>query len=119
MILTDLTDTDLARVIHEANRGLNIALGTIHQDDPFDVIEPEHKDAIVDRVRAIRMGLPPGEVHQRYVDYWTSRGWAFGPKDPEKKTHPSLRRYENLPVRERQKVLMACRIVYTLTLEGF
>jgi len=58
--------------------------------------------------------------HVRWVDHKLSRGWALGPRDDARKTHPCLVPYDDLPEAERQKDIDAVlEVPRLLQLAGF
>lgn len=56
--------------------------------------------------------LTPKESHQKWMDYKLAKGWCYGPeKDPERKTHPCILPYEDLPERQQVKDALFTTIV--------
>ena len=96
------------RVAHEANRALCRALG--------DFSQPAWVDAPQWQIKSIQQGvklhynalesgirLSPSVSHENWMKQKLADGWVFGSaKDPDKKTHPALVPYEELP--EEQKI---------------
>lgn len=95
----------VARVVHEANRALQI-----EQDDPtipvsvsWDELDQETKDSAIDGILTVLNGATPEESHENWVQFKISHGWTLGPvKDEQKKEHPLLVPYDELP--ESQKI---------------
>ncbi len=55
------------------------------------------------------------ESHDEWMAYKASQGWTFGPeKDPEKKTHPDMVDYGELPASQRMKDDVFVRTVLTM-----
>lgn len=109
----------IARVCHEANRALQI-----EQDDPtisvspeWDDLDVETQDSAIDGVEAIVAGrvTSPQESHENWVQFKVQHGWTLGPvKDEEKKEHPLLIPYDQLPTSQRTKDALYMAIVETL-----
>lgn len=114
-----LTDEALARCVHELHRAYNVWLedpGPL--SPPWDALTPWQKETVISGVRKVRMGALPSVIHQDWVSRMEDDGWVYGPeRDPERKTHPSMRDWFSLPVWERRKSIAFCRVIYALTLE--
>ena len=115
----NMTDEALARCIHEVHRAYNVWL----EDPgpfmpPWDALTQWQRDTVTNAVRLVRMGVSPEGIHKVWVQRMTDAGWRYGPdKDPLEKTHPSIREWNDLPVWERRKSIVTCRLVYAFTLE--
>ena len=110
----ELDDEDLARICHEAHLALRIGLNSSADDMHFDALPQERKDVVINEVRMFREGKSLVAVHAAWVHWMLHQGWELGPvRDREKKIHPNLVPYEDLPVEEQAKVRQAQRIVFT------
>lgn len=114
---------EIARVVHEANR----ALTQILRDVP---VQPSWDDAGEDMrgssIRGVRLAfqlmdtgvapeLRPLVMHQEWRKERLAQGWVFGEvKDVEKKTHPAMRPYAELPEGTRSKDIVFLAIVAAL-----
>jgi RyR domain len=113
------TDEAIARCVHEVHRAYNAFL----QDegplkDPWDSLAAWDKETVILGVKRIRMGMGPETIHHEWVDRMVMEGWTWGrERDPEGKTHPSILPWNELPVWERRKAIVFCRIVYAFTIE--
>lgn len=112
------TNEEVARVCFEANR----ALQNVNRDQlpsaPWDAESEEIRASAVAGVMAARQGIMPRESHDRWIKTRAEQGWAYGPvKDPERKTHPNMVRYEDLPEAEQIKDRLFIAIVTALTCE--
>lgn len=109
-----LTIDDIARVCHEANRGLQKAIGEVPAVG-WDEIRAEMQDSVRDGVRAALSGKSPEEMHQNWCEFKQARGWVYGEeKDEDKRTHPCLVPYEELPEVQKLKDHLFSAIVHTM-----
>lgn len=96
---------EIARACHEVNRGYCRALG--------DDSQPAWEEAPDWQQESARSGvrfhlsdptLTPEKSHAEWSRHKIADGWVFGEtKDPEKKTHPCLVEYSELPKSQRLK----------------
>lgn len=97
---------DVARVCHEANRGMCAALGDESQL-PWDEAPDWQRESCIAGVRAIweNCELTPMQLHEQWAERKRAEGWVYGDvKDAEAKTHPCLvDDYYQLPVEQRAK----------------
>lgn len=92
-----------ARAAHESNRAYCIALGDTSQPSWEDAPEWQKSSARNGVVGALN-GNTPEQSHESWTAEKVSAGWVYGPiKDPEKKEHPCLVPYSDLPVSQRAK----------------
>jgi hypothetical protein len=69
-------------------------------------INDDQKEALTDGVKFMleNPDITPKESHENWCRMKTRQGWVYGNvKDFEKKTHPDLVPYEDLPLIERGK----------------
>jgi hypothetical protein len=98
------TDEEIACVVHEANRGLQMVQGDPAPSQPWPVESPEIRQSAVDGVRQARAGRTPRQLHQDWCGQKEAAGWQYGPvKDPVAKTHPCLVAYADLPDHQKLK----------------
>ena len=96
---------DIARVCHEVNAAYCRALGDDSQPAWEDAAAWQRDSAL----NGVRMHLadPHAGVeasHKVWCAEKLEAGWIFGPtKDPEKKTHPCLVPFSDLPREQRAK----------------
>ena len=92
-----------ARAAHEANRAYCIALGDVSQ--PVWEGAPEwQKSSARNGVRGALAGATPEQSHRSWLDEKLATGWRYGAvKDPERREHPCLVPYADLPLAQRAK----------------
>jgi hypothetical protein len=107
----------IARVTHEANKGYCESIGDYSQRS-WEQAEEWQRQSAVAGVRAVVEGRAksPEEQHQAWCDDKLRDGWKFGHiKDGEKKTHPCLVPYADLPPEQRRKDVLFRAVVAALT----
>jgi len=95
----------IASIAHEINRTLCLHVGDESQVPWCDAAEWQ-KASAVDGVIAIRDGkiTAPYESHEQWAKHKKADGWVYGSgKDPEKKTHPCLVPFSELPPEQQLK----------------
>lgn len=113
-----LTTVQIAHVVHEANRALQIeqADPTIGVSASWEDLDDETKASAVDGVKAVQGGATPEESHANWFRFKTAHGWIWGPvKDEETKRHPLLVPYWDLPESQKLKDALFGAIVNTLS----
>lgn len=108
---------DIARVCHEVNRVFCEGLGDTSQTS-WDHAPDWQKESAVNGVRyaveGIRSGQPrtPEDMHASWYMQKLAEGWVYGPvKDAERKEHPCMVSYGNLPVEQRAKDILFSAVV--------
>ena len=92
-----------AMAAHEMNRLYCMSLGDNSQVHWEDSPEWQRKSAIEGAKKAFD-GATSEQLHQSWVDFKLTDGWKYGPvKDPEKKEHPCMVPYHELPFQQRKK----------------
>lgn len=95
-----------AEAAHEANRAYCRDVLMDNSQLPWAEAPDWQKDSAIKGVRyAIENDFPsPEAMHINWMKDKVAAGWTYGPvKDPDAKTHPSLRPYAELPEVERAK----------------
>lgn len=111
------TDEQVARVCHEANKALQYIHGDPAPSQPWNCEPYELRKSVIEGVRKARQGCTPRELHETWVEYKRDHGWIYGPeKDPDRKTHPCLVPYDELPQEQRDKDQLFLLIVTALTI---
>lgn len=94
-----------AHAAHELNRVFCEFIGD-PVSEPWDESPDWQKESVLNGVLAIvrNPGLTPSEGHQSWIDEKCKNGWVYGlEKDVEKKTHPCLVPYKELPAEQKLK----------------
>lgn len=110
-----MTEIEIARLCHEANRAYCKALGDDSQV-PWESAPPNIQQSAVDGVRFILANddAPPSASHDNWLKFKVQDGWVYGEvKDAEKKEHPCIVPYNNLPVEQRAKDYIFGAVVRT------
>lgn len=93
-----------ARAAHEVNRAYCQALGDHSQPAWADAPEWQKNSARMGAELHLTQDAGPEASHQSWMKQKLDEGWVYGTeKDPEKKTHPCLVAFEDLPVAQQAK----------------
>lgn len=110
----------IAKVCHEANRAFRSVMGQSEGPD-WGQCSDEQRHTTMAGVEYL-LSTPiasPADLHHNWVEDMTAKGWTHGSvKDVDKKTHPCLLPYHELPPYERYKDKMFAAIVRSLAYEG-
>ena len=95
----------IAKVTHEINRAYCQALGDNSQPSWKDAPECQKQSAINGVLFHLQNpSAKPSHSHECWLAEKEAAGWIYGPeKDPEKKQHPCMVPYEQLPVEQKAK----------------
>jgi hypothetical protein len=95
----------VAKCSHEVNKAFCEYHGDNSQPHWENAPDWQKKSAIAG-VTGIESGkiTKPSESHESWLAQKQEEGWVYGPvKDPEKKEHPCMVPYENLPAEQQLK----------------
>lgn len=93
----------LVQAAHEMNRIYCIAIGDETQQH-WEYAPNWQKNSAIKGVEGVLNGDTPEETHQSWLNEKTTTGWSYGPvKDSDKKEHPCMVPYEELPVEQQLK----------------
>lgn len=108
---------DIARICHEANRAYCQALGDESHVGWQDAPAWQRESAQQGVMFVItHPDLTPEQAHENWMRQKSEDGWKYGPvKDAEKKEHPCMVGYVDLPLEQRLKDYLFCAIVLALT----
>jgi hypothetical protein len=115
---TKIDVEQIARVCHEANRGLQAAQQAdgIPVAPTWDEFPPDQQEGVRRGVTAALAGATPEELHRAWCSHKYDEGWRYGPeKDAEAKRHPCLVPYDELPEEQRVKDTLFRAIVFALS----
>lgn len=106
----------IARVCHEANRAYCVAIGDHSQVAWDDAPEWQRTSAINGVLLHIdHPNLTDSASHDAWMAEKVATGWIYGPeKDAEKKTHPCLVPFHDLPREQQVKDALFAAIVRVL-----
>ncbi len=113
----DVTAEDIASVIHDANRRLQIIQGDPEPSAPWDEAEGyQVRESAAGVAEALRNpDLTPEQSHEAWCDRMRDGGWTYGEvKDPARKTHPALLPFAELPAEQQLKDRLFVAIVRAL-----
>lgn len=114
----------MARTAHEMNRAYCKAMGDESQV-PWDEAPKEIQDSAIQGVlfRMVNVNATPEDSHNSWSAFKVANGWVYGEeKNMEKKTHPCLVPYADLPDAQKAKdylFIAAVEQVSLLAKEGF
>lgn len=102
----------IARVCHEANRAYCTSIGD-HSQVSWEEAPQWQKDSAVKGVELHLSGeASPEQSHQSWIKEKETTGWKYGAtKDPEKKEHPCMVPYSELPLEQKRKDILFGSIV--------
>lgn len=95
----------LARICHESNKALCDAAGDFTQP-PWFLMTPHAQDMTISGINALlkEPDLTSEQVHEKWVQAKLDAGWSWGPeKNEEKRTHPCIVPWSELPEEQRAK----------------
>ena len=111
-----MLDESIARICHEANKAYCMTLGDYSQ--PSWALAPQwQRDSAIKGVRYHRENpdSKPSHSHESWLAEKEATGWTYGAvKDPEKKEHPCMVPYDELPHEQQIKDLLFLSIVSAL-----
>jgi len=110
-----MTNEQIAYVCNEVNRAYCESIGD-KPPAPWDDAPEWQKSSLLKGVAAARIpGLRPGDSHQGWMREKAQTGWRYGPiKDLEKKEHPCMVPFEDLPKEQQLKDVLFLAVVRVL-----
>lgn len=101
----------IAELAHEANRIFCEAHGDFSQPLWKDALEWQ-KNSAVNGIQWVLNGNTPRQQHEDWAKDKNAAGWVYGPvKDADKKTHPCLVDYDQLPEYQKAKDALYIAVV--------
>lgn len=113
-----LSDREIARIIHEANRALQKILAdpAIPVASMWEYVDTATQAGVIAGVKSAREGISPEKSHANWCESKLADGWTYGEtKDQFVKTHPCLVPYDELPASSQIKDHLFLAIVGALT----
>lgn len=111
-----MSPEEVARVAHEVNRAYCEALGD-HSQMPWEEA-PEWQRASALQGVVLHESNPdagPAASHESWMAQKKADGWAYGPeKDPDRKLHPCMVPFEDLPREQQAKDYLFRAVVHAL-----
>ena len=105
----------IARVCHDVNKAFCEANGDVSQKRWPEMSEAEKESAIKGVEYALTHDATPSMQHQAWMKQKTNDGWVYGElKDSEKKTHPCIVPYDDLPEIQKTKDHLFLAVVRSL-----
>jgi hypothetical protein len=112
---TKIDVEQIARVCHEANRAWCEANGDDSQK-PWDEADEWQRESARKGVEVALAGSTSESQHQAWCQQKYDDGWRYGEaKDAEKKTHPCLVPYDELPEEQQRKDTLFRAVVFALS----
>lgn len=106
----------IARVCHEVNRWWCIQNGDMSQK-PWDYAEEWQRDSAIKGVQFTIENPDAGDSaqHNAWMADKVADGWVYGQvKDPEKKTHPCIVPFDQLPEFQQKKDELFRKTVFAM-----
>ncbi len=105
---------EIARVCHEVNRAYCQSLGD-HSHPTWDNASEWQKQSAIMGVQfhLANKDAGPEASHEAWMEHKLATGWGYGPvKDPDKKQHPCLVPFHQLPREQQAKDVIFQAIVH-------
>ena len=111
-----ITFEDIAKTAHEVNRVYCQSIG----DQSLSSWEESPdwlKKSVLNGVQFhfTNPNASPRKSHENWLKEKEAEGWCYGPrKDPERKTHPCIMAYHDLPLAQRMKDYLFVAVVKSM-----
>lgn len=107
-----MTDEQIAKVCHEANRAYCEALGD-HSQPTWENAADWQKTSALKGVQLHLSGEhPPSASHESWMQEKLDTGWKYGPvKNPLIKEHPCMVPFDQLPIEQQRKDILFKNVV--------
>ena len=94
----------VARLAHNVYRAYMTSVSKLSL--PYDSLDPHTKESLLDGVVSVLVGAvkSPQQSHENWLRFKADAGWIYGEElDRERKQHPCICSFDNLPITERVK----------------
>jgi len=111
-----LTIEQIAEIAHNVNKAYCEALGDFNQK-PWSIAEDWQKKSCIEGIQYLleNVDTTPAESHMRWLSSKKADGWVYGEvKDAEKKIHPCMKPYDELPTEQKAKDFIFMAVIYNL-----
>ena len=99
-----MSNEQIARICHEVNRAYCNSIGDTSQPSWEDAPDWQKASAVNGVEFHLNNDTTPEQSHENWMREKEADGWVYGPtKDPEKKEHPCMVPYDQLPLEQRTK----------------
>ena len=107
---------EVARVCHEVNRAYCESIGDMSQPKWEDAPDWQKESAYNGvRYHSENPNSEPADSHNNWRAEKEADGWVYGDvKDPEKKTHPCMVDYDDLPQAQKTKDYLFIAVVRSM-----
>ena len=107
---------DIAKICHEANRAYCETQRDTSQPMWEDAPDWQKESAIAGvKFHMENPDAGPSGSHESWLKQKREEGWVFGPvKDPDKKEHPCMVEYDELPEAQKAKDYLFTGVVHAL-----
>jgi len=112
-----LNSIEIASVCHEANRALTRIVGDVPVQPAWEDEDRGIRNSCINGVGFVldHPDAPPSASHENWLKQKVADGWTLGPeKSIEKKTHPAMVPYAQLPEEVQRKDRLFKAIVLAL-----
>jgi len=106
----------IARVCHEVNRAYCKALGDTSQPDWYHAPQWQKDSAMLGvKLHTEHPDSGPEQSHESWLAQNTADGWVYGAvKDPDKREHPCMVPFNELPKEQQAKDFIFRAVVHAL-----
>lgn len=107
----------IAQICHEANKAYCETLGDHSQSSWADAPDWQKSSAMLGaRLHTFDKNASPSASHTSWMAQKLNDGWKYGPvKDPEKKEHPCMVPFDELPKEQQIKDYLFRAVVHALS----
>jgi RyR domain len=109
---------DIAMVCHNVNKAYCLSIGDATQTE-WELAPDWQRQSAINGVKAhlySDLTMRPEDSHVSWMKQKESEGWVYGEvKDADKKTHPCMVPYDQLPVSQRTKDYLFREVVHCLS----